>query len=91
MKYTPIANVLITCITAASATGTRNISIENSVFLYMMVYYIDFYDCLEVEAHWKIQRADGETELYTVLMKLTHMEDMRNYKTEGWILMCYMI
>ena len=26
-----------------------------------------FYDCYETEAYWKIQRADGETEVYTVV------------------------
>ena len=29
--------------------------------------YINIYDCPEAEAHWEIQRADGETEVYTVL------------------------
>ena len=33
----------------------------------MRAYYIDIYDCSDIEAHWKIQRADGETEIYTVL------------------------
>ena len=31
-----------------------------------MAYFIDIYDCSEFEAHWKIQRSDGETEMYTV-------------------------
>ena len=33
---------------------------------------IDTYDCPDVEAHWKIQRADGETEVYTVLNEKYH-------------------
>ena len=32
----------------------------------------DIYNCSEVEAHWKIQRADGETEVYTVVNETYH-------------------
>ena len=33
----------------------------------MVAYYIDHYGCLDTEAHWEIERADGELEVYTVL------------------------
>ena len=38
----------------------------------MRARYIDIYDCSEVEAHWKIQREDGEIEVYTVLNETYH-------------------
>ena len=30
-------------------------------------YFISIFDCPDVEVHWKIQRSDGEIEVYTVL------------------------
>ena len=35
--------------------------------MYMEAEYIDSYDCPDTEAHWEIERADGELEVYTVL------------------------
>ena len=32
----------------------------------MDAYYIDTYDCSEVEAYWEIQRSDGDIVVYTV-------------------------
>ena len=33
----------------------------------MEAYYIDTYDCSEVEAYWEILRSDGDIVVYTVL------------------------
>ena len=33
----------------------------------MVAYHINIYDCPEFEMQWEIQRANGETEVYTVL------------------------
>ena len=50
-----------------SYTGSRNISLEDSVFLYLDGCCF-FHDCQDdIQIHWKIQRADGQTEVYTVL------------------------
>ena len=41
--------------------------------------YIDIYDCLGVEAHWEIQRADGNIEVYTVLLNDTYHYGLDQY------------
>ena len=51
----------------------------------MEAYDIDIYDCSEVEAHWEIQRADGETEMYTVWNETYYQEDMMTFQTEGLV------
>ena len=53
--------------TTVSSTETINISLWGSAYLYIELYYLNRYDCQDFEVHWEIQRADGETELYTVL------------------------
>ena len=45
---------------------TINISLAGSVYLSITAYDIGPYACNEVEVFWKIVRADGETEVYTV-------------------------
>ena len=49
-----------------------NISLNGNAEFYFEAYSIDIYDCPDVEAHWKIQRADGETEMYTVWNETYH-------------------
>ena len=49
-----------------------NISLEGSAYFYIYGYYIDIYDCSDFEAHWEIQRADGNIEVYTVLNDTYH-------------------
>jgi hypothetical protein len=44
-----------------------DISIKDSTNLYAFVYEIDAHSCKEFEAHWEILRADGETEIYTIV------------------------
>ena len=46
---------------------TINISFAGSVYLSITAYHIGPYGCNEAEVFWKIARADGETEVYTVL------------------------
>ena len=41
-------------------TLSRNISLK------MQPYYVDTYGCEEAEMFWKIERADGETEVYII-------------------------
>ena len=48
-----------------------NISLGGNAEFFFDAGYIDIGNCPEVKAHWEIQRADGETEMYTVLNK-TH-------------------
>ena len=43
----------------------RNISLSGNAEFYFEAYPI--FDCSKVEAHWEIQRSDGETEMYTVV------------------------
>ena len=47
-------------------------SLNGNTEFYLRAYTIDIYDCSDVEAHWEIQRADGETEVYTVLNETYH-------------------
>ena len=49
-----------------------NISLEGSAYFYIYGYHIDTYDCSGFEAHWEIQRADGNIEVYTVLNDTYH-------------------
>ena len=49
-----------------------NISLNGNAEFRLRARYINIYDCHEVEAHWKIQRSDGETEMYTVLNETYH-------------------
>ena len=49
-----------------------NISLNGHAEFRFIALLIDIYDCPEAEAHWKIQRADGETEVYTVLNETYH-------------------
>ena len=51
--------------------GSRNISLVGSVYLSMYSCCV-VYDCYELEAHWQIQRADGVTEVYTVVNETYH-------------------
>ena len=43
-----------------------NISLNGNAEFYFIASSIGIYNCRDVEAHWEIQRADGETEMYTV-------------------------
>ena len=49
-----------------------NISLNGHAWFHLRARSIDIYDCSETEAHWKIQRADGETEVYTVWNETYH-------------------
>ena len=55
-----------------SFSSDTNISLEGSAYFYIYGYYIDIRNCSEVEAHWEIQRADGNIEVYTVLNDTYH-------------------
>ena len=72
-SYIPIlcdkANIKIN--TTAVFSSVTNISLVDSTFFFMDTCCIDCYDC-HLEAHWEIQRADGETEIYTVLNETNH-------------------
>ena len=37
------------------------------MYISMMAYHIDRYDCPEIEVYWEILRADGDIVIYTVL------------------------
>ena len=53
---------------AVRSATTINISLVGSTSVYMEArHIIDYYDCSDTEAHWEIERADGELEVYTVL------------------------
>ena len=47
-----------------------------------------FYNCSEVEAHWKIQRADGETEVYPVVNETYRYHVLLDIGLNYWGL-CY--
>ena len=51
---------------------TINISLAGSVYLEITAYDIGPYACNDAEVFWKIARADGETEVYTVLNQDEH-------------------
>ena len=55
-----------------SFSSDTNISLEGSAYYCMYSYNIDCYNCSGVEAHWEIQRADGNIEVYTVLNDTYH-------------------
>ena len=55
-----------------SFPSDTNISLEGSAYFYIYGYYIDIHNCSGVEAHWEIQRADGNIEVYTVLNDTYH-------------------
>ena len=44
-----------------------NISLEGEADFNLDASHIDIYDCPELEIQWEIQRANGETEVYTVV------------------------
>ena len=44
-----------------------NISLDGEADFNLEAYAIDIHDCPELEIQWQIQRADGETEVYTVV------------------------
>ena len=68
---------LFTCVLGyPSNPPSVNISLESGAYFNFYAYYVDVYDCPELELHWEILRADGETELYTVVND--------TYRYHGW-------
>ena len=51
---------------AGSSALSTNISMEGHAVFSFRAFYIDTNDCPDVEIHWVIQRADEESEVYTV-------------------------
>ena len=72
--YTTINSYNIIMLDIVNLLSDTNISLEGSVRFRMRIDYIDIYDCLGVEAHWEIQRADGNIEVYTVLLNDTYLD-----------------
>ena len=70
--YVNAATIIIIMLGIVHSPSDTNISLEGSVCFYIFAYYIDIHDCSEVEAHWEIQRADGNIEVYTVLNDTYH-------------------
>ena len=70
--YVNAATIIIIMLDIGSFSSDTNISLEGSAYFYMYGYNIDCYNCSEVEAHWEIQRADGNIEVYTVLNDTYH-------------------
>ena len=55
------------CVGSPSNPPSINISLGSTAHFTFSAYEVDIYDCSRTALHWKILRADGEAELYTVL------------------------
>ena len=53
-----------------------NISLDGEADFNLEAYAIDIHDCPELEIQWEIQRANGETEVYTVVNDTYRYEDI---------------
>ena len=85
------ATIIIIMLAIGYFSSDTNISLEGSAHFYMYGYYIDIRNCSEVEAHWEIQRADGNIEMYTVLNDTYHYgrHEYFNLPDRGIELMSY--
>ena len=62
---------------------SSNISLNGHAWFYLRARSIDIYDCPDVEAHWKIQRSDEETEMYTAWNETYHYVRRDNFSDRG--------
>ena len=70
--YVNAATIVIIMLDIGDFYSDTNISLEGSAYFNIHGYHIDIYNCSEFEAHWEIQRADGNIEVYTVLNDTYH-------------------
>ena len=84
-SYKLCANLhaFVSCVGSPRDPPSVNISLVDEAYLYFEYGYIYIYDCPEVELRWEILRADGETELYSVVNETYRYGRYERYPDRG--------
>ena len=77
------SNALFTCIGFPSDPPSVNTSLKGEASFYYLAFPIYAYECPGLELYWEILRADGETELYTVVNETHYIETYEEYTERG--------